>query len=173
MSGDPTPQDRASDRRESLMWMILAGLGTTIPLGFSLITRTYPAPGALVRDSFIIESAVLIAAIPFAVKVNHKLDLPGGPLITSMLNHEPLPYGWGEVVLGGVLWSVIFNVAVFAGVGFLLYFFPSFIPAHPVRQVPAVKPSAIWLVSAIVTSAFSAAVREEILFRFVLLGVFS
>jgi membrane protease YdiL (CAAX protease family) len=182
MSGDPTPQDRARDRRESLMWMILAGLGTTIPLGFSIISRTYPAPGALLRDSigFIIESAVLIATIPFAVKVNHKLDLPGGPLITSTLNREPLPYGWGEVLLGGVLWSVIFTVGAFAvlsvGVGFLLYFFPSFIPAisaHPIRQVPTVKPSAIWLVSAIVTNAFSAAVQEEIFFRFVLLGVFS
>jgi membrane protease YdiL (CAAX protease family) len=177
---DHTLGDR--DRRESLMWMILAGAATLIPLGFGLITRSYPAPGMVIRDSFgfFVESAVLIVAIPLAVKINHKLELPGGPLITATLNREPLPYGWGEVVLGGVLWSVIFLVGELAVlsvvVGLLLHFFPSLVPAVPVRQirqVPTVKPSAIWLVPEIVTSAFSAAVREEILFRFVLMGVFS
>jgi hypothetical protein len=164
------------------MWMILAGAGTFIPLGFGFITRAYPASRVLALDSigFFVESAVLIAAIPFAVKISHKLELPGGPLLTATLNREPLPYGWSEVVLGSVLWSVIFLVGVTAvflvGVGMLLYFFPSLgpaIPIHQIRQVPTVKPSAIWLVSEIVTSAFSAAVREEILFRFVLIAVFS
>src|ERR1700723_2399119 len=116
MPADRTPEDRVRDRRESLMWMILAGLGTIIPLGFGLISRAYPASSVLTPDSigFFVESAVLIAAIPLAVKVNHKLGLPGGPLITSTLNDEPLPYGWGEVVLGGVLWSVIFLLAFMA-----------------------------------------------------------
>jgi membrane protease YdiL (CAAX protease family) len=182
MAADPTHEDRARDRRESLTWMILAGLGTITPLGFGLISRAYPASRVLTPDSigFFVESAVLIAAIPLAVKVNHKLGLPGGPLITSTLNGEPPPYGWGEVVLGGVLWSVIFLIGVVAvlsvGVGLRLYFSPSFgfgIPARHIRHVPKMKPSAIWLVSEIVTRAFSAAVREEILFRFVLMGFFS
>jgi membrane protease YdiL (CAAX protease family) len=180
MLGDSTPADR--DRRESLMWVILATAGTFIPLGFNLIISAYPPPKILTPASigFFVESAVLIAAIPFAVKINHKLGLPGGPLITATLNGEPLPYAWSEVVLGGVLWSVIFLVGelafLFVGVGLLLYFFPSLAQAISVRQlhqVQTVKPSAIWLVSQIVTSAFSAAVREEILFRFVLMAVFS
>ena len=135
MLGESTSGDRARDRRESWIWMILAVAGILIPLGFGLITRSYPAPGMIIRDSigFIVESAVLIAAIPLAVKINHRLGLPGGPLIIATLNREPLPYGWGEVVLGGVLWSVIFLVGELAvlsvGVGLLLHFLPSLVPA--------------------------------------------
>ena len=182
MSDDRRPGDRARDRRESVMWMILAGLGTIIPLGFSFISRTHlrPGTGLNVWIEFIVFSIVLIAAIPFAVKVNHELALPGGPLITATLNHEPQPYGWGEVLLAGVLWSVIallvFAVAFFVGVGLLFYFFPSFIPRIPARQIqhaPIVKPSWIWLASGVVTSAVSAGVQEEILFRFVLVGLVS
>jgi hypothetical protein len=156
MFGDRTPENRARDRRESLMWMTLAAAGTFIPLGFNLISRVYPPPRILTPASiaFFVESAVLIAAIPFAVKINHKLELPGGPLITATLNREPLPYGWSEVVLGGVLWSLIFLVGelalLFVGVGLLLHFFPSLgsaIPIHQIRQVPTARPSAIWLVS--------------------------
>jgi hypothetical protein len=180
MLRDRTPADR--DRRESLTWIILASAATFIPLGFGLISREYPAPGTVIRDSieYIVETAVLIAAIPSAVKINHKLDLPGGPLVTATLNGEPLPYEWSEVVLGGVLWSVIFLLGVVAviavGVGLLLYFFPLSVPPIAVRrlhQVPTVKPSAILLVSEIVTSACLAAVGEEILFRFVLMAVFT
>jgi|ERR1700722_3615704 len=92
MPGDRTPEDRARDRRESLMWMILAGAATFIPLGFNLISKAHPPPKILTPAwiAFFVESAVLIAAIPFAVKINHKLGLPGGPLITSTLNREPL-----------------------------------------------------------------------------------
>ncbi len=182
MCGDRTPEDRARDRRESLTWMILAGLGTIIPLGFSFISRTHltPGTGISVPIEFIVFSTVLIAAIPFAVKVNHQLALPGGPLITATLNREPQPYAWREVLLAGVLWSVIalvvLMIALFVGVGLLLYFFPSFVPRIPARQIqraPVVKPSGIWLVSSVVVSAVAAGVQEEILFRFVLMGVVS
>lgn len=177
-----TPSDQARDRRESLLWMILAGLGTLIPLGFDFIGSTHFAPGALIYMpvEFVVISGVLIALIPFAVKANHQLDLPGGPLITATLNHEPKPFGWGEVVLGGVLWSVtalvVSMIAIAAGVGLLLCFFPSFLPilkSHYPHSGPTVRPSAIWLVSDLVTGAVSAGVQEEILFRFVLMGVFS
>lgn len=143
--------------------MILAGLGTLVPIGFSFIARPHLAPGALIYYpvEFIVFSALLIVAIPSAVKVNHKLNLPGGPLIAATLNCEPQPYGWGEVVLGGVLWSVIalvlLLIALFVGVGLLLYFFPSFIPpiwGPHIHLGRGVKPSAIWLVSEIVTSLF-------------------
>src|ERR1022692_1900656 len=109
MSGDDPAGDRARDRRESVMWMILAGWGTIIPLGFSFVSRTHltPGTGISVWIEFIVFSIVLVAAIPFAVKVNHELALPGGPLITATLNREPQPFGWREVLLAGVLWSVI------------------------------------------------------------------
>ncbi len=182
MSEGYTPQDRARDRRESLMWMILATAGTVIPLGFVFVSRTHFPPGTPSYNpvEFVFISGVLIALIPFAVKANHQLGLPGGPLITAALNHEPKPFGWGEVVLGGVLWSVtalvVWMIAIAAGVGLLLYFFPSFLPilkSHYPHSGPTVRPSAIWLVSDLVTSALSAGVQEEILFRFVLMGVFS
>lgn len=157
------------------MWMILAGAGTLIPLGFGFISIPQFAPGADMRVSveFIAVSTVLIALIPLAVKVNHKLDLPGGPLITATLRREPQPYRWGEVVLGGALWALVLMIIVFLGTGLLLYFFPSFIPKHPINKVPIVKPSELWFLCGAVISAFSAGVQEEILFRFVLIGVFS
>jgi hypothetical protein len=157
------------------MWMILAGLGTLIPLGFGFISRTHSAPGVNIGISveFIAVSTVLIALIPLAVKINHKLGLPGGPLITATLSREPQPYRWGEVVLAGALWAVVWMIAVFLCIGLFLYFFPSFIPEHPINKMPIVKPSGLWLLCGVATSAFSAGVQEEILFRFVLIGVFS
>jgi membrane protease YdiL (CAAX protease family) len=175
MSENGTLSDRARDRRESLMWMILASLGTLIPLGFGYISIRHCAPGADMRVSaeFIAISTVLTALIPLAVKINYKLDLPGGPLITAMLGREPQPYRWGEVVLGGALWALVLMIIVFFGTGLLLYFFPAFIPKHPINKMPIVKPSELWLLCGAVISAFSAGVQEEILFRFVLIGLFS
>jgi len=157
------------------MWMILATAGTLIPLGFGFISITHFAPGTHLRVSpeFIAISTVLIALIPLAVKINHKLDLPGGPLIIATLSREPQPYRWGEVVLGGTLWAVVWVTIIFLGTGLFLYFFPAFIPKHPINKMPIVKPSELWLLCGAVTSAFSAGVQEEILFRFVLIGVFS
>ena len=129
-----------------------------------------------VSAEFIIISTVLIALIPFAVKINHKLDLLGGPLIIATLGREPRPYRWRDVVLGGVLWAVILIIVVSVGVGLFLYFFPSFIPKHPkhpINKMTIEKPSVLWLLCGVVTVAFSAGVQEEILFRFVLIGVFS
>ncbi|MFZ2059987.1 MAG: CPBP family glutamic-type intramembrane protease [Candidatus Binatus sp.] len=156
------------------MWMILAGLGTLVSVGFDFIRMRQFAPGTdlSVSVEFIIISAVLIALIPVAVKINHKLDLPGGPLITATLGREPQPYRWRDVVLGGVLWAVILMIIALVGTGLFLYFFPSFIPKHPINKTPIVKPSELWLLCGVVIAA-SAGVQEEILFRFVLIGLFS
>jgi membrane protease YdiL (CAAX protease family) len=158
------------------MWMILAVMGTLIQLGFGFINRTHSAPGTFVRGSieFIVVSAVLISAIPFAVKINHELGLPGGPLITAKLNGEEQPYRWSLIVLGGVLWSVVGMVTVFVGQAlFVVFILRRTVPAHQIPHAPIVRPSASWLVFKAVMSSISAGVREEILFRFVLIGVFS
>lgn len=181
MHGDSAPADSARDRRESLMWMTLAAAGTLIPLGFSFISRKHLAPGTGVNNlEFIFISTVLIALIPFAVKASRQLGLPGGPLLTAKLNGEPEPYGWAEVFIAGLLWSLIALVVLIIAlaVAFILlaYFFPSLvphIPAHQVQQGRIVKPSESWLVASVVTSALSAGVQEEILFRFVLMAFFS
>lgn len=133
------------------MWMILAVAGTLIPLGFGFISIRHFAPRADMRVSveFIAVSAVLIALIPLAVKVNHKLDLPGGPLITAKIRREPQLYRWRDVVLGGVLWAVIWMPIVFVGTGLFLYFFPSFIPKHPINKMPIVKPSVLCRLTAL------------------------
>jgi membrane protease YdiL (CAAX protease family) len=179
MSRDRTDVERERDRRESFIWMILAGLGTLIPVGFSFIGRTHLRSATSISSwiEFIVVSSGLIAAIPFAVKVNHELDLPGGPLIIATLRREPQPYRWREVLLAGVLWAVIALVVLVIGVsvvvGLLLCFLPSYVPHIPrsIQHAPIVKPSEIWLVSSVVISAVSAGVQEEILFRFVLMGV--
>ena len=158
------------------MWMILAVMGTLIQLGFGFINRTHSAPGTFVRASieFIVVSAVLIFAIPFAVKINHELGLPGGPLITAKLNGEEQPYRWSLTVLGGVLWSVVGMVTVFVGQAlFVVFILRPTVPAHQIYRAPIVRPSASWLVFSALVSSVSAGAREEILFRFVLIGVFS
>ena len=158
------------------MWMILAVMGTLIELGFSFVSGTQSAPGTFVRGSieFIVVSAVLISAIPFAVKVNHELGLPGGPLITAKLNGEEQPYRWSLTFLGGILWSVVGMVTVLVGQAlFVVFILRPTVPAHQIHHAPIVRPSASWLVFSALVSSISAGVREEILFRFVLIGVFS
>jgi hypothetical protein len=164
------------------MWLILAIGDTLIELGFGFISGVHVAPEILIRGTieFIVVSVVLVAMIPFAVKVNHELGLPGGPLIAAKLNGEEQPYRWSRVLRDGVLWSVVARVAlmiaVFVGVGWLLYFFPSFvppIPAHQIHYAPVAMPSASWRVFRVVIFAVLAGVREEILFRLVLMAVFS
>jgi membrane protease YdiL (CAAX protease family) len=158
------------------MWMILAVMGALIQLGFGFINRTHSAPGTFVRGSieFIVVSAVLISAIPFAVKISHELGLPGGPLITAKLNGEEQPYRWSLIVLGGVLWSVVGMVTIFVGQAlFIVFILRPTVPAHPIHHTPIVRPSASWLVFKAVMSSISAGVQEEILFRFILIGVFS
>lgn len=181
MSDDRTPEARARDRRESLTWMILAGLATLVPMGFSVMSGTHLPPGTWsVSIEVVVFSAVLIAAIPFVVRINHQFDLPGGALITAIVNREPRPYGWAEVLLAGVLWSVIalvlLVIILVVGVALLFVFFRSFLPTIPARriqQAPTAKQSAIWLVFGVVITAVSAGVQEEILFRLVLMGVVS
>jgi hypothetical protein len=157
-----------------LIWIVLASLGTLVQLGYGFIAIRHFSPGTDLGVSveFIIMSAILIALIPLAVNINHRLDLLGGPLIIATLGREPQPYRWRDVVLGGVLWAVILMIIGSVGIGFFLYFFPSFIPKHPIYRMPIVKPS-VWLLCGAAISAFSAGVQEEILFRFVLIGVFS
>jgi CAAX prenyl protease-like protein len=175
LSEDQTSSDRARDRRESLIWIILASLGTLVRLAYGFIAIRHFAPGTAISVpvEFIITSTVLIALIPLAVKINHKLDLFGGPLIIATLGREPQPYRWREVVLGGVLWAVILMIIGFVVTGLFLYFVPSVIPKHPIKKMPVVKPSVLWPLCGLAISAFSAGVQEEILFRFVLIGVFS
>jgi membrane protease YdiL (CAAX protease family) len=169
-------------------------MGTLIPLGFSFISRTHLALGTVIDNpiefivKFIVPCMVLTALIPFAVKANRQFDLPGGPLITANLNGEAQPYGWGEVLIAGVLWPifalvviVIAMIALFVGIGLLAYFFPSLarprarthLPPRQIQPGLVVRPSGIWIVCSVVIFAFSAGVQEEILFRFVLVGVFS
>ena len=158
------------------MWMILAVMGTLIQLGFGFINRTHYATGTFVHASieFIVVSAVLISAIPFAVKINHELGLPGGPLITAKLNGEEQSYRWSLVFLAGVLWSVVGMVTVFVGQAlFVVFILRPTVPARQFHHAPIVKPSASWLVFKAVMSSISAGVQEEILFRFVLIAVFS
>jgi membrane protease YdiL (CAAX protease family) len=158
------------------MWMILAVMGTLIQLGFSFISEPQFAPRTFVRGSieFIIVSTVLISAIPFAVKVNRELGLPGGPLITAKLNGEEQPYRWSVVFLGGILWSVAAMFTLFVGrVLFVMFVLRPTVSAHQFHHSPIARPSASWLVFSAVISSISAGVREEILFRFVLIGVFS
>jgi membrane protease YdiL (CAAX protease family) len=181
MSGDRTDRDRERDRRESLIWIILAGLGTAVPLGIVFISSKHLTPRLSVNEwiEFVVFSAVLIAAIPFAVKVNREFDLPGGPLITATIYREPKPYRWREVLIASVLWTLIaltvLMIALFV-VDLVLIFFPSFGPRimpHRTHRAQVVKPSAIWLASGVVAFAVLAGVQEEILFRFVLVGVLS
>ena len=66
------------------MWMILAGVGTLIPLGFSIIDERIRTWNSHTRfDRIYRRQCSPDCPIPFAVKVNHKLGLPGGPLITA------------------------------------------------------------------------------------------
>jgi membrane protease YdiL (CAAX protease family) len=158
------------------MWMTLAAMSTLIELGFVFVSSahfgTKPVTGGQIVA--ILVCIVLIAMIPFAVKINYQLGLPGGGLIAAKLNGEEQPYRWSQVLLGGVLWSIVGMVAFFFLRGFFVWFF-----AHPtvsagqIHRMPIPKPSEIWLISSVVISAVSAGVREEILFRFVLMGVFS
>jgi membrane protease YdiL (CAAX protease family) len=169
-------EDRARYRRESVTWLVLAIAGTLIQLRFGFISGGHFAPGIVARGSieFVVVTIVLTAMIPFAVKINHQLGLPGGPLITAKINGDERPNRWGRVFRDGVLWSVIGASALIVGrVLFVACFLSPTLPAHEIHSAPVVISSLGWLAFSTVIVAIAASVREEILFRFVLMGIFS
>jgi membrane protease YdiL (CAAX protease family) len=176
--GEGTREERPSDRRESLIWSILAGVGLVAETGFGFIEGMHFVPGKFFRRSIwpIVVSIGLMILIPLAVKVNHELGLPGGPLITRRKG-EKKSYPWSEVLRDAAVWTVVLAIVDSAVAILLTLLALRFNLGIPVnrdrhRSMPR-APSIEWLVFIGVTGAIGAGVEEEILFRFVLMAILS
>jgi membrane protease YdiL (CAAX protease family) len=175
---DSPELERARDRRESWIWLILAGVGTVTELRFGFVEGMHFAPGRMIASSIetIIVTVVLMALIPFAVKVNRELGFPGGPLIVANINGDDAPYRWTEVFRDAVVWTFI--LAIVSVPEIAIHVIQELLKtgvqekAHR-PNAPIVMPATGWLVFSAMAGSIGAGVREEILFRLVLMAVFS
>jgi membrane protease YdiL (CAAX protease family) len=177
--GRKTPAEHERYRRESSIWLLLASVGIIAELSFGFVDGMHFAPGRVLGSSIvtIAVSIALMAMIPFAVKVNFELGLPGGPLIIANLNGDEPPYRWSEVLRDGAVWTIFLAIVLLVAITVLgtvrcVFQLPVGEPHHA-HRAPIVMPAMGWFLFSASTRAIGAGVSEEILCRFALMSVFS
>jgi hypothetical protein len=158
-------------RRESVLLASLAIAGAVIeyPLAFALksldrseLVRALPFLGVTI---------VLAALIPLALRLNTELGLPGAPLIAAKLAGEKLHFSIRSLICISIAYAFLAAVAGATVLAFVIV--PLMLIQHggaglklPNTPMMTVAPGRIAFIGASV--AISAAVSEEIQFRFVL-----
>lgn len=168
--------DRATRRRESALLIVLAVVGVSLEfpfaLAFKFITR------AEVRHTFPVLAIALglTSMVPFAIRINPRLGLPGAPLIAAKIAGERLHFGIrsllrisvGYALLAGASGALVLGVVIVPILMMHLHGGGLNLPTPPMMKL---APGRIAIVGALV--AIPAAVSEEIQFRLVLFAVFT
>jgi Type II CAAX prenyl endopeptidase Rce1-like len=174
---ESTGSNRAVLRRESAILIMLALIGAVLEYPLALAMKSIE-PRELFRASpFLAITIVLASMVPFALRVNPRLGLPGAPLIAAKIAGEKLYFSIRSLLkisIGYAILAAAAGAAVLVVVIVLLI-----IIAHPhgggavlpVPQMLKLPPGRIAMVGALV--AIAAAVSEEIQFRLVLFAVFT
>jgi len=169
--------NRAARRRESALLIVLALVGATLEYPLALAIKSIELPELVHTMPFLLITVVLASMVPFALRVNPRLGLPGAPLIAAMIAGEPMPLSIRSLLKISIGYAILAAAAGAAVLGVLIL--PMLIIAHPhggslnlpVPPMLKLAPGRIALVGALV--AIAAAVSEEIQFRLVLFAVFT
>ncbi len=178
-SGAPTESaelNRAVRRRESalLIALMLAGAVLEYPLALAIKSIDRSEIGRALP--FLAITLVLASMVPFALRVNQRLGLPGAPLIAAKIAGEKMHFGIRSLIRISVGYALL--AAVVGGIVLVVVIVPLII-AHPIAggtslPVPPMMklaPGRIAIMGALV--AIAAAVSEEIQFRLVLFALFT
>src|SRR6202158_17324 len=162
------------NRRESALLMALAGVGAVLEYPLALAIKSIDRSEIGRALPFLAITIVLSSMIPFALRINPQLGLPGAPLIAAKIAGEKLHFSIRSMIKIAVVYALL--AAVVGAVVLITVIVPMMI-AHPIAggaklPVPPVMklaPGRIALGGAVV--AIAAAVSEEIQFRLVLFAV--
>jgi CAAX prenyl protease-like protein len=163
-------------RRESALLIALVLFCEALKLRLALAIRFLVRPDVVHALPHLAVTLLLTSMLPFALRINSRLGLPGAPLIAAKMAREKLPFrirsllkiSAGYALLGlAVATSILFVVLVFIfiahpGSGRMK------LPLSPMRNL---APSRIAIVGTL--TAIAAGISEEIEFRLVLFAVFT
>jgi membrane protease YdiL (CAAX protease family) len=169
--------NRAARRRESVLLIVLALAGAVLEYPLALAIKSIELPELVRTMPFLMITVVLASMVPFALRVNLRLGLPGAPLIAAKIAGEKMHFSIRSLLKISVGYALL---AASAGAAVLaVVIVPMLFIAHPhggVATLPVppmltLAPGRIAGVGALV--AIAAAVSEEIQFRLVLFAVFT
>jgi hypothetical protein len=163
-------------RRESALLIVLMLTGAVLEYPLALAIKSIDRSEVGRTLPFLAITLVLASLVPFALRLNHRLGLPGAPLIAAKIAGEKLHFRIGSLIRVAVGYA--FLAAATGGVVLAVVIVPLII-AHPASggtslpMPPMMKlaPGRIAFMGALV--AIAAAVSEEIQFRLVLFAVFT
>ena len=169
--------NRAARRRESALLIVLAVVGAMLEYPLALAMKSIDRTELVRALPFLGLTIVLASMIPFALRVNPRLGLPGAPLIAAKIAGEKLHFSIRNLLKVSMGYAIL---AAAAGAAVLVVVIvPMLIMAHPhggladlpVSPTLTLPPGRIAILGALV--AIAAAVSEEIQFRLVLFAVFT
>lgn len=169
--------NRAMWRRESALLIVLALVGVALEFPFALALKFVTRAEVSSTFPVLAIAIVLTAMVPFAVRVNSRLALPGAPLLAAKLAGERLHFRVSSLLRISVSYAIL--AALVGAVVLSIVIVPIFL-MHPnsvgrvnlpVPPMMKLAPGRIAIVGALV--AIPAAVSEEIQFRLVLFAVFA
>jgi hypothetical protein len=168
--------NRAARRRESALLIMLALAGAVLEYPLALAIKSIERSEIGRALPFLAITIVLASMVPFALRINPRLGLPGAPLIAAKIAGEKLHFGVRSLLKISVGYAIL---AAAVGAAVLVIVIVPMIMAHPnsgganlpVPPMMKLAPGRIAIVGALV--AIAAAVSEEIQFRLVLFAVFA
>ncbi len=168
--------NRAAWRRESALLIMLALAGAVLEYPLALAIKSIERSEISRALPFLAITIVLASMVPFALRINPRLGLPGAPLIAAKIAGEKLHFGVRSLLKVSVGYAIL---AAAVGAAVLVIVIVPMIMAHPnsggtnlpVPPMMKLAPGRIAIVGALV--AIAAAVSEEIQFRLVLFAVFA
>lgn len=169
-------RNRAARRRESALLIVLALAGAVLEYPLALAIKSIERSEIGRALPFLAITIVLASMVPFALRVNQRLGLPGAPLIAAKIAGEKLHFRIRSLLKISVGYAIL---AAAVGAVVLVIVIVPMMMAHPnsggttlpVPPMMKLAPSRIAIVGALV--AIAAAVSEEIQFRLVLFAVFA
>ena len=174
---DSVEWNRAARRRESALLIMLAIAGAVLEYPLALAIKSIELSELVHAVPFLLITIVLASMVPFALRVNPRLGLPGAPLIAAKIAGVKMHFSIRSLLKISVAYAIL---AASAGAAVLaIVIVPTLFTAHPhggVANLPVppmlkLAPGRIAMVGALV--AIAAAVSEEIQFRLVLFAVFT
>ena len=168
--------NRAAWRRESALLIVLMLTGAVLEYPLALAIKSIDRSEVVRALPFLGITIVLASLVPFALRINQRLGLPGAPLIAAKIAGEKLHFRIGSLIRVSVGYALL--AALVGGVTLVVVILPLIIThpisggtSLPVPPMMKLAPSRIAIMGALV--AIAAAVSEEIQFRLVLFAVFT
>ncbi len=172
----PDAVARSTWRRESAILMTLTIVGAILEYPLAIAIKSFHREDLIRTIPFLVLTGVLASLVPWALKQNPGLHIPGAPLIAARLAGEKPPFTLRAIARQAIHYAIF--AALVGATVLLVVIVPLILMRRGVAgfhlpESPMLKQAPGRLVGLGALIAIVAAVSEEIQFRLVLFAVFA